>query len=251
MDPSRTRPLVVLSQDVPEDRPVLIAFPHAGAPATAYRPWADRLPQLRVVGVQLAGRQNRLRDVPATRVSDVVDEVVPPILAQVAEIPFVLYGHSFGAVVAYEVARALQRRAVPAALVVSGARAPHRPRRGAGFGHLSDAELIAAVARLGGIPNELLNKPQILKDLVPALRADVAAAEAYRHEDGDRVACPLLAFTGAADERVSPDACEAWGAHAGGVFRWRVVPGSHFFVHDPAFAPILLEELAGAGVLSR
>ena len=211
----------------------LICFHHAGGGASAYRPWLNELPAgIELCAVQLPGREARLREAPFTRLSDLVPvatEAIQPVL----DLPFVLFGHSLGAMVAFEVARALAQRGgpQPARLVLSGRRAPTRPERGPRVSHLPTPEFLDEVQRRwDGIPAAVLEEPELLELLLPTLRADLSIVESYVHVPGPPLECPLSCFGGADDPSVDAADLAAWRDHTGSAFSLRMFPGSHFFV---------------------
>lgn len=217
----------------------LFCFPYAGGGAGIFRGWRTRLPDdVELCPVQYPGRENRLRETPHRSIHTLAAEVVrmlPPLL----DLPFAFFGHSMGALVAFEAARELRRRGFPRPfhLVVSGAAAPHLPREGAS--HLLDDEgLVEEVRRMNGTPEGVFEHPELMRILLPLIRADLAACETYAHHDEAPLECSITALAGAADELVRPERMEEWGAHTRGAFELEVVPGDHFFI-DRHPAPLL------------
>lgn len=212
----------------------LFCFPYAGGTAAAFRTWHKGLPRnVEVHAVQLPGRANR------------VGEQVPPSFAQLIEDllselidalnpGFAFFGHSMGAILAYEVARTLRRYRLPlpVRLFLSGHRAPHVPRVGNAVHAASDDDLIASVRRLGGTPEDVLANPELLQLVLPTLRADFRLCETYRYRPEPPLAMPITAFGGTDDGEATREELDAWREHTTGSFRVHMIPGEHFFVHS-------------------
>ncbi|WP_328745001.1 alpha/beta fold hydrolase [Streptomyces sp. NBC_00285] len=228
----------------------LLCFPHAGGAAAAYHPLSAAVTgPLEPLVVQYPGRHDRFAEPFAERIGEVVDAVLDALSADPAGRPPALFGHSMGAVVAFETARALQARGqVPAALFVSGRGGPSVPVAARWPKAPSDAELLAEMRLLAGTDDVLLADPMLLELILPALRADYAMLFAHTHRPGPRLRCPVVALTGDADPRVPVSAVAAWERETEGAFTTHVLPGGHFFVdeHLPYVARVLTS--VGVGV---
>ncbi len=222
----------------------LFCFSYAGAGASVYRLWHTGLPSdIEVCAVQLPGREGRLRETPIASIPGIVSALLPEILA-CADRPFAFFGHSMGAVVATEVARALQSSGgpVPSHLFVSARRPTGVADPDPPMAHLPDAELVAELnSRYGGIPPEVMEHEELMALLLPGLRADLSALESFQPTAGTRLTMPLHVFGGAGDARVPRAHLEAWQADAQGSFRVRQFPGGHFYLNSQQAA--LLEEV--------
>lgn len=213
----------------------LFCFPHAGGGASAYRTWPNDLPaSVEVCAVQPPGRESRLREpaseTPLALAEGVVDGVRPWMDA-----PFAFFGHSMGALLAFETARALPRSGLPGPewLFLSGRRGPAMPDPEAPLSHLPEREFIAEIQRrFGGIPAEILEHRELVDLLLPALRADVASLENYAYVDGDPLDCPVTALGGSSDSRATPAELEPWREVTRGPFEVRTFPGGHFYLRD-------------------
>jgi medium-chain acyl-[acyl-carrier-protein] hydrolase len=161
-------------------------------------------------------------------VACLADEVGPQLRA-----PFAIFGHSFGAMVGFGLARELQRRKLgqPVHLFASGRRAPQLPERVPLRG-LPEPELLAALRRLGGTPDAVFDVPELVEYFLPIMRADIAASESEKFGLDAPLSCPITAIGGIDDDRVTPDELDAWRAQTTGPFEREMYPGGHFFVHS-------------------
>jgi medium-chain acyl-[acyl-carrier-protein] hydrolase len=159
-------------------------------------------------------------------------EALAAAIASYLDRPFAFLGHSMGAAVAFELARALRRRGLagPRALVVSAARAPRCRRNHVPPPPPSDEELIAGLRALQGTPGELLEDPAALHALLPALRADTALYRGYMYAEEPPLACPILAYGGLDDQHISREQLEGWAEETTAAFSARRFPGGHFFL---------------------
>ena len=225
----------------------LFCFSYAGAGASVYRLWHNGLPSnIEVCAVQLPGREGRLREAPIASIPGIVSALLPAILA-FADRPFAFFGHSMGAVIATEVARALQSSGgpMPSHLFVSARRPTALADPDPPLAHLPDAELVAELnRRYGGIPPEVMEHKELMALLLPALRADLSALESFQPKLGTRLSMPLHVFGGLGDARVPRAHLEAWQADAQGPFRVRQFPGGHFYLASQQAA--LLEDVHAA-----
>jgi medium-chain acyl-[acyl-carrier-protein] hydrolase len=215
----------------------ILAFVHAGGSASAYASWPRQLGGgFELVGVELPGHGSRVMEEPLADVHEMARAVVKELAAQRAGLPpMVFYGHSLGALVAYETARLLadDPARAPRHLFVSAARAPHLPRETTDIAHLPEDEFLVAVQqRYGGLPAAVLQEPELLELILPALRADFAAFEGYRYFVGTPLACPITAFVGTRDPLVKEAAVAEWSHHTTGPFLHHTVPGDHFFLAE-------------------
>ena len=201
----------------------LICFPHAGGSASFYRPLSAALPQ-EVLVVQYPGRQERHRE-PVVEDIGVLAERIAPLVP--VDLPLVFFGHSMGAIVAFEVARRLDTAVQR--LVVSGRRAPstRRPER---VHQLDDNGVVAELKALSGTDARVLGNEDLLRMVLPAIRGDYTAIETYAGEPEARVACPITVLVGADDQKTTLDEARAWAGHTTGEFDLRVFPGGHFYL---------------------
>ena len=210
----------------------LFCFPHAGGGPVVFFEWSQRLGrEIECVGIQYPGRGQRLREEPLTTVCAIVDEISHG-LAQFFDKPFAFYGHSFGGIVAFELARQLRRKGMPEPdhLFVGAARAPHLKGPHPPIHMLPEEEFVANVqSRYGGIPAEIYRDPEVLKMFMPAMRADFTAYETYEFQVEDPLKVPITAFAGEEDRAVKPACLSEWAFHTVGAFDMKVLPGGHFF----------------------
>jgi pyochelin biosynthetic protein PchC len=214
----------------PGGRARLACFPHAGGSASFYFSLSASLSaSTEVLAVQYPGRQDRAADKRVDDIPELADRVREALEAW-TDRPLALFGHSMGAVVAFEVARRLERDAVtPVALIASSRRAPSRHRHET-VHLLDDDGLVAALRRLGGTDARLLADEELRRMILPAVRSDYKAIETYRCPAGSRLSCPTTVFVGDSDPMTTLDEARAWSEHTTGRFDLRVFHGGHFYI---------------------
>ncbi len=211
----------------------LFCFPYAGGGSTVYRGWNAGLPtDVELYSVLLPGRESRLAE-PPCQYLDVVVHALTDELEPLLDRPTAFFGHSLGALLAFEVARELRRRGAPEPrhLFASAFRAPFRPPGGPFVHSLDEAELVEELRSYGGIPPEVLANTELMALVLPALRADFALHETYVYEEEDPLGCPLTALAGRQDDKVPPDMVEGWERVTSARYRLELFDGDHFFLH--------------------
>lgn len=224
----------VVTRPNPDPRVRLLCFPYAGGSATIYRSWGEVLPpDIEVQAVQLPGREWRLKEEPYSRVLPLVEELTVA-LKDLFETPFALFGHSLGGIISFELTRELRRRGLPAPehLFVSGLGAPQLPRLQTRIHDAPDDVFYEGLRRLEGTPEELLANEELMKLLLPAMRADFAMAETYELVPEPPLDRPLSIFGGLGDLVTDRSKLEPWAEYTTGDFKVRMVPGGHFFVNE-------------------
>ncbi len=213
--------------------PRLVCFPHAGGSASFFFKLSALLsPGIEVLAVQYPGRQDR-RNEPFLESIDSMAASIAGASAGWRTRPYAFLGHSMGAVVAYEVARRLDRESAPGPvrLIASGRRAPSRFRHG--DVHLRDDEgLLDELRELGGTDERLLADPDIREMTIGPTRSDYRAIETYRHPAGAPLSCPVTVLTGTADPHTTVDEASAWSEHTTGTCELLTFPGGHFFLDE-------------------
>ena len=176
-------PRFIVPRPVAKPRVRLYCLPYAGGSASAYHAWARALPDdVELSGVQLPGRSLRIHEPPLRRLPELLRALLPRLERQDA--PYVLFGHSMGALVAFELARGLRHLGAPppAGLIVSGSRAPERRGASHDLHRLPDEDFLRELRRFEGLPEEVLRDPELLALTLPALRADFEMIETWQSE---------------------------------------------------------------------
>lgn len=237
----------------PESGRRLICFAHAGGAASSYVALSAALqPEVEVLAVQYPGRQNRLAEPPIRDIATLADRSFAALRPWLADGP-ALFGHSMGAIVAFEVARRMESEGglAPARLVASGHRAPSRRRPPTQQRH--DDDLIAELVSLGGTETGLLADGEFMRLMLPAIRSDYQAIESYAAPPAAvTLRCPVTVFVGDRDPYVTLAEAQAWDEHTTAGCDLHVFDGGHFFLRDhPQFARRLAAVLRDDGLSSR
>jgi surfactin synthase thioesterase subunit len=211
----------------------LVCLPHAGAGASAFLSWRQRSAAagIGVCAVQPPGRETRLGEAAYVEVGALVHDLVPALLPLVDR-PTAIYGHSLGALTAFELARGMRAAGLPAPvhLVVSGRPAPQLEDARAHWHDLPAGEMVRQLRILGGTSEEILSHPELVERFLPGLRSDFAMNENYRHAKEPPLAIPLTVLGGTADPRATRPELAAWQEQTTASFHLRTIDGGHFAV---------------------
>ena len=225
----------------------LFCFPYAGGAASLYRTWPTLLPAwIEVNAVQLPGRGSRLREPPFRDLETVADLLTQEVL-RIADGPFAFYGHSMGALLAFEVARRTEATGRPVAqLFLAAHPAPHVLRRPEPMSDLPDTEFLNRLRAMAGTPEDILRSHELMRLLLPALRADFRLCESYVFRTAPPLGAPIVAIGGSEDQLATPDEMKAWELHTAAQTTVRILPGGHFFLNTAteAVTDIVSAELA-------
>jgi surfactin synthase thioesterase subunit len=210
----------------------LYCLPYAGGSAGLFRPWRKFLPsQIALCGVEYPGRGTRISEPTLDRINELAAQLADA-LACAPPGPYALFGHSMGALVAFETSHQLAARQapLPILLVASGHGAPSLPRAAEAVHSSPDQDFIARLRELNATPPEALEMPDFLELMLPILRADFRAAETYVSANRPKLKIPIAAYGGLADADVSRDHLLAWADETTARCIVRVFPGDHFFL---------------------
>lgn len=216
----------------PSPRPIarLVCFPHAGGSASFFFPVSEAMSSsIEVLALQYPGRQDRRAEEPLTSVQDFARNAFDA-LQPWADVPLVFFGHSMGAVIAYEVARLFDDAdTVLLGLFVSGRRGPatYRDER---VHLMPDEGVVSEIVNLNGTDSGLLADKEILSMILPAIRSDYRAIETYRYNASRRLRCPITAMVGDNDPKATLDEVRTWQEHTSGDFELQVFSGGHFYL---------------------
>jgi surfactin synthase thioesterase subunit len=214
----------------------LICLPYSGGGATLFHAWPDVLPaDVEVRAVQLPGRQDRLSEPPLTSVATLTERLHAA-LAALPPAPLAFYGHSVGALVAFELSRRLQSHGTPpVALIVAARGAPHVPRRLSPMYNLPEAAFLDTLHRRYGSPLSLLQNAQLMELCLPSLRADLMASDTYVYTPSEPLRLPVTVLHGRQDSALPAADVAAWRELAAGPVEVHEIDAGHLFVdtHRP------------------
>jgi len=228
----------------------LFCFPYAGGSALTFRNWKDCFAAfVDVWPIQLPGRGLRLQE-PMYTSMDLLVDAIEAAISDYLDKPFAFFGHSMGAIIAFELCHKLRlKRGLDAAhLFASGCKAPQVPDRRQTF-NLPQHELIEELMRLEGTPVELLENPDVLELMLPLLRADLELVQTLRYIPRAPLLCPITVWGGTSDKEVSLEDLQAWRHQSSAEFRLHMFPGNHFFLNhqQKPIVRLIAEQLSVLG----
>ncbi|MFI5727010.1 alpha/beta fold hydrolase [Streptomyces cyaneofuscatus] len=212
----------------------LYCLPYAGSSARIYAPWQDELPSwVTLVPLELPGRGARWSESAKSDLSELLDDLARRV-EQAGHAPYAIFGHSFGGVLAFELARHLRMRGFPAPrrLLVSGCPAPHLAVPDESSHDLPTEEFVHRLRQLSGTPEELLENDELMELYIPVIRADYTILDHYKPSRAEPLGCGITAFYGRDDEDADRAAVEAWDPYSDRDFAVEEIAGDHFFLRD-------------------
>ena len=218
----------------PNPRLRLFCFHYAGGNAFVFRSWANQvLDSVDVYSIEQPGHGTRLMEPAFDQMTPLIQTLKSSLLPYLTP-PFAFFGHSMGALVSYELSQSLRQEyeLSPVHLFVSGHRAPHIPDPDSPIHALPKADFLDALRRYNGTPETILQNVELMELLLPSLRADFTLLERYVYRSHSPLNCPITAFGGLQDWKVSSDALEAWDKHTQAAFSIQLFKGDHFFLHS-------------------
>ena len=226
----------------------LYCFAYAGGAAGVYGKWQTYFPSdVEVCAIQLPGRGTRLGEAPLRSLSAIIQKVAD-LIAHEAVMPFSLFGHSLGALLAFEVTQRLRAigKRMPQRLFVSGCEAAHLFKRKKAFHLLPDDALIEQLRTYNGTPAEVLENRELMELILPMVRADFELVDQYSgyYRAAPPITLPIIALTGRQDPYCEPHRTTCWLDHSTVGGRVHQFDGDHFFIdssRDAVLACVLTE----------
>jgi surfactin synthase thioesterase subunit/glycosyltransferase involved in cell wall biosynthesis len=239
------------AEELQPGRPALLCLPWAGGGTILYRQWAQALAgRSAVVAVRLPGRETRIKEPPFESMEELIPALGNALQPYLDGRPYVLFGHSMGAGIAFELSRWLRERGLPLpqTVIASAARAPQSRLNWTPGPEPTDDELLSQLQRLQGLPADFLSNPSMHALILPVIRADARLYRHYVYNPGPPLDVPILAWGGAEDPNVRPEHLEGWREQTSVEFARREFPGGHFYFQSgqPDFLSVLAEDVAAS-----
>lgn len=212
----------------------LFCFHHSGGGASSYHPWVESLsPLIEMVAIQLPGRENKFLEPLTSDLSHIITKLSKD-FSYYKDKPFIVFGHSLGALLAFEFIKAIHRiySLYPRQVIVSAAKAPHMPYRRKILSHLEDKLLKEELKAYNGIDERIQNEPELFDLFLPIIRSDFSIVENYSFAGSASFPCDILAFSGSDDPTVTQEEILGWSTQTTGKFEHMPFSGAHFFIRD-------------------
>ena len=211
----------------------LFCLPYAGGSAVIFNRWKPYLQNgIELRPIELAGRGRRIQEAPYKNWSEAVEDVFRTIKDEMYESRFMLFGHSLGAILTYELTQLIRKNGLPQPdhVFFSGAGAPHLRER-KNYHLLNDEEFKDKVLKLGGTPQEFFDHPELMDIFVPLLKNDFKLVEAKSFLEITPLEDDITVLLGKKDDLTS-EQCEEWKKYTQGNCQLRYFEGGHFFINE-------------------
>ncbi|WP_369981523.1 thioesterase II family protein [Xanthomonas bundabergensis] len=211
----------------------LFCFAYAGGSAFNFASWRAALhPSVEICALQLPGRGARIAEPPIASMQTLLKSMAPAV-TQHSNLPFAFFGHSVGALIAFELARYLRLHGVagPQCLFMSGCQAPQFRSPSRQLQRLPDAAFIEELRGYNGTPAEVLESSELMTLMLPAIRADFALAENYAYRSGPLLQVPISVYAGKQDDNKGAGQVEGWSKETSASCRTTWFDEGHFFIN--------------------
>lgn len=212
----------------------LFCFPPAGAGAFLFRPWLTySSTEIEIFAIQLPGREHRLKEPCFTQLEPLIKALTEAVIPTLEQGKFAFFGHSMGALIAFELTRELRRQGgvLPEHLFLCGRRAPQIPIDNPLYPQ-PDAKLIEALRQYGGTPEAVLQNVDLMELFLPIFRSDLILNEKYQYRSQSPFDLPITMFGAINDPVATPDQFEQWNEHTSARFNLQLFEGGHMFFKD-------------------
>ncbi|MEW6994401.1 thioesterase II family protein [Colwelliaceae bacterium MEBiC 14330] len=210
----------------------IICFPYAGGNSSTYISWSEKLPSnVELVIIQAPGRGTRLGETAHSNMDCLINELIK-VAPDILDRPYILFGHSLGSRIAFELMDKLKQLNYPLPLhfIASASSGPHKKLTKKSIYHLSDKEFIVELEKLNGTPQAVLKDKELMKLFMPLLRADFEIADNYNYTGNTIFNCPISVLGGEDDMNISHANLNSWGEFFTMNANIYLLPGNHFFI---------------------
>jgi medium-chain acyl-[acyl-carrier-protein] hydrolase len=212
----------------------LFCFHYGGGGASIFRQWANDIIEFaEVVSIQLPGREERYNEPLLSDLHVIIDKLCIN-FTNYTNKPFIFFGHSLGALIAFELARALRKKGMfqPKKLIVSGTKAPQICSNEPFLHKLSDEKFLKELEKYNGIPHSIITDKELISMFLPAIRADFCISETYQYKIEPPLTYPIVALGGLDDNTFNKEWLIEWKEQTNDSFKYYFLPGNHFFIKD-------------------
>jgi surfactin synthase thioesterase subunit len=211
----------------------LFCFPYAGSGASIFYSWANHLnPKINIYGFQAPGKEDRISEDLIIDLNILIQNAVQE-LKQIINKPFVLFGHSMGSVLAFEIAKSLESENItPKLVILSGRPPPKFGLRMNPISHLGDKELITELYKLEGTDTRILENDELMELLLPIIRADFRISEAYQSSASLKINSPMIAIGSEEDPWLNEAEFNDWKDYSNSTTKIQFFPGGHFYLRE-------------------
>ncbi|MBO1255102.1 thioesterase [Alteromonas sp. 5E99-2] len=225
---------LVIPKPQPNAQLKLICFPYAGGSISTYTSWAQYLPEnVELCIVQLPGRGQRMFEKPHTNMQAVINELIS-VLPQYIKSPYIVFGHSLGSRIAFELMLTLHNLNLPLPeyFIASGSRSPDSSLNKKNIFHLPNDEFIHELEKLNGTPKAVLENKELMDLFMPLLRADFELVDTYCYLGTAKLNCQITILGGIDDTDISKEQLANWQQFFIPTVNIHMIPGNHFFIDN-------------------
>lgn len=210
----------------------VFCIPYAGGSANIYWDWKNQLgAYAQIVPVEYKGHGSLFSEKPYQTIQEAAEDIVQRYLIENKE-PYILYGHSLGSLVTFEIGNLLKKKGIcqPEHIVLSAMRPPHLLYKKKKYTHLPKNVFMEHIFALGNTPREILEEEELRDLFYEILFADMKLVEDYHYNEKlDFLNVPISVFTGMEDKDAPKEDLLEWAKYTKNKFTLNMFSGNHFF----------------------
>ncbi|WP_177205578.1 thioesterase II family protein [Acetitomaculum ruminis] len=215
----------------------IFCFPYAGGGSLVFREWKNRFgEEFSIYGAHYPGHEDRIMEKPLWDIEELVDKIHYEMKNRdFDKKPFILFGHSLGSRVAYELSLRFEEENNKwlKGLIVSAGRSPDKKEKNPIY-DLPEREFFEKLSRYNKTPREIFENKDLWELFEPVLRADFTMAETYEDKKYRKIHVPILALKGTLDYEMTREDIEGWASYTTNDFYYKEITGEHLFIDTNA-----------------
>lgn len=212
----------------------VIVIPHAGGMASAYYPFKKfNTDYFEYEFIELSGRGKRIQEELYNDFYEAVEDIIEQIRNIVCEGPYVIFGHSMGSWLAYELYYNIVEKGfpLPIHMFLSGNRSPF-VKPNVSLIEYDDDQFIDYIIKNHDATKKIFRVPKLRKLFLPILRSDYTMMETYRPIKNRKKIDVNISVLGGNSDPLIEYGFYNWEHLTNTNIDFKIFDGNHFYIFN-------------------